>query len=660
MSVSISDTGRLLSLTTALGAGERALYPVGFQAQEAISAPFGVEVDAVSSDPAIDANRLLFKPACLTVTQVSQPRHFNGMVRAVTASGVPVRGMYRYTLSIVPKLWFLGQTLDCRIFQQKTAGDIVTTLCGEIGQTLQTKLFSDLPSLDYVTQYNETGLQFVSRLLEQAGLFYFFEHTASDHTLIVTNANQAFPATPKPVLAVIHEGNNIDTLSDWRQRSATTFGSVNLQDYDLTQTTSGNIPQATIATTFTQAAGIAGRKAMQWPALSVDNAVVSDRTRFAMEAAEAEVSLTQTASTNHTLAPGGCFTLLRNPFTGAESVDYVVRAVSHQGTDESWVAAGAQPSYANQASVFPAAVTWRQKLAVPRPQMAGIFAAIVLGDAGDEIHTEQYGRIKVRLMWDHRNDTTADQGVWVRVIQPWAGNTWGWQHLPRVGSEVAVAFMDGDPDRPVVVGGLYNANMMPVFPLPGQANKSGLRSRSTKTGGSANFSEFSIDDTIGSELFYVHAEKDMTREVENDDKLTVSNTQTITVAKGRAATIHDGGDKLTVTAGGRTATVQDGGDKLTVNTGGRTATIAAGGDSLTVQSGDLSMQVSTGAVSIEALQSITLKVGGNTLTVDQSGISLKGIMVQIEGQAMVQVKGPMIQVNADGVLILKGGIVMVN
>ena len=454
-------------------------------------------------------------------------------------------------------------------------------------------------------------------------------------------------------------------------------------DYDPSQTALLNANQPTTLT----ASGVATRDATRWPALSYVAGDVSARAKIDIEAAEAAVSLVEAEGSNVSFGPGSRFTLAKSPFSGASGVDYVVRSVNHSGYDETWVGGSSTPHYENALTVFPVAVPWRQPVAIARPVMAGIFAAIVIGDSGEEIHTEALARIKVRLMWDHRSDTVADQAVWVRVIAPWAGDSWGFQHMPRVGTEVAVAFMDGDPDRPVVVGGFYNASMAPIFPVPAQQNKSGFRSRSTKSGATANFSEFSFDDTKGSELVYLHAEKDMTREVENNDSLTVSNAQTITIAKGRTATITDKGDSLTVKGGDHTTTVSQGDQSntvsqgnysntistgnhttkvstgnlaTTVSTGNHTTTVSTGNHETTVSTGNLKISVSMGAVSIEAMQSITLTVGGNSVTIDTSGVTVKGTMVQLQGQAMLTAKAPMVQVSGDGLLQLKGGIVMIN
>jgi len=613
------DPKWLMGLTTALGA--TALLPIEFQADETISAPFDISVEAVSRQQLVDPDQMLFKPATLTVKpNVGDPRLFNGMVSSVTASGTPDRGWWHYTLRIVPKLWFMGQTADCRVFQQVTIASILQTLFGEAGQTLSMVASPGAPQ-DYVTQYNETDLQFASRLMEQAGYFYIFQHSDGDHTLIVADQNSAFPASPSPTLAVVHEGGGIDVLSEWQSTTRTAWGKARLIDYDPSNPTTA--PDETTSTRL-GASGASGRDVMQWPALTWQGSEVTARTKIMMEAAEAEAALIAAAGRTQTLSAGSRFKLYRDPFSQAMGVEHVVRQVLHSGSDETYLGGTEAANYSNTLSVFPATVPWRQKLVTPKPVMAGIFAAIVLGESGEEIHADSLGRIKVRLFWDHRAETVASQAIWARIIQPWAGDSWGWQHLPRVGTEVAVSFMDGDPDRPVVVGGMYNGQMAPVFAVPGEENKSGWRTRSTKSGGTSDFSEFSVDDTKGAELLFMHAQKDMTLEVENNRSESIGDTDTIQIQAGR------------------------------------TTTIVKGGDQLTVKAGDLVIEVSTGKVSIDAMVSITLTVGQSSVTIDPSGITIAGGLVKLNGQSMVQAAAPMTQVTGDGMLTLKGGVVLVN
>ena len=627
---------RLLALTTALGG--TALTPVSFRAEEAIGEPFTVVVEVVSTEPTIDPDSLLNFPACLTVNrQNSGDRYFHGAVRAFSGSGRPIRGNWAYTVEIVPRLWFLSQTIDCRVFQNQSVADIVTKICGEVSQTLTLKIYGAKSPKEYVTQFNETDLDFLRRLMEGEGYHFHFEHTQGDHTLVVTDQNNGFPTTPKPTLAVVHEGGGVDVLTEWRKSLATAHGKVHLQDYD--PANPATAPTGKQSTTLgTTGSGL--RDVFRWPALSMSAGDATSRARAIMEAAEAAVALRESASENHLFSAGSRFLVLRDPFDGAASKEYVVRRVTHYGQDDSWVNNGGTASYSNMLTALPVATPWREPMITPRPVMAGVYAAIVLGGQGEEIHADSLGRIKVQLFFDHRSETTSDKAVWARVVQPWAGNTWGWQHLPRVGTEVAVSFMDGDPDRPVVLGGLYNGTMQPVFAIPAEQTKSGLRTRSTKTGDTSTFSELSFDDAKGSELLYVHAEKDMTIEVEHDQSLTVTNDRTHTVKQKETIEIDDS----------QTNTVKN----------GRTTTISASGDKLTVEGGDLTIDVSSGSIAMTAMQKITLTVGGNSITISQSGIEVKGIMVSVQGNASAEVKGPMVTVSGDAMLTLKGGITMIN
>ena len=465
--------------------------------------------------------------------------------------------------------------------------------------------------------------------MQEAGYFYFFTHSETDHTLVVTDQNQGFPQ-PRTAMSVVHEGGGIDVLTEWRRTGATAPGAVHLADY--TPLTPGSSPDASQPTTL-GAAGAASRAVFEWPALADTQDQASTNARIHMEAAEAETGLIAAAGRNRLLAPGMRITIARDPFDAAQGVEYVVRSVSGSGQDESWVGGDEGARYANRLVVFKSATPWREKLSTPRPRMSGVHAAIVLGGEGEEIHADRYGRIKIRFFWDHRQDATADTTCWTRVIQPWSGNSWGWQHLPRVGTEVAVAFLDGDPDRPVVIGGFYNGNMMPVFAIPGEQTKSGFRSRSTTQGDTSTFSELSFDDDKGQEKVRLHAEKDMTVEVEHDQTVTIDNSQAVTIKNGRKTKISAAGDQLTVDDGGIT---------------------------VTATSGDIALKASGASIKLDATMSIELTVGGNSIKIDASGITISGMMVKLSGNAMVQVDAPMTKVNADGMMMLKGGIMMLN
>jgi type VI secretion system secreted protein VgrG len=252
---------------------------------------------------------------------------------------------------------------------------------------------------------------------------------------------------------------------------------------------------------------------------------------------------------------------------------------------------------------------------------------VVVGPSGEEIYSDKYGRVKVQFFWDRLGKRNENSSCWVRVSQVWAGKNWGAMFLPRIGQEVIVDFLEGDPDQPMITGRVYNAEQMPPGTLPDNQNISGFRSRSTKGGGEHDANVLTFNDTKGSEVFYMRAQKDMAVRVENNDDLKVFNDQTIT--------IHNN----------RTEVVEQGNETITIQQGNRAVTISKGNDSLEISMGNQSIKLDMGASTTEAMQSITLKVGQSSVKLDQMGVTIKGLMIQIE---------------ADAVLTLKGGLTMIN
>jgi type VI secretion system secreted protein VgrG len=284
----------------------------------------------------------------------------------------------------------------------------------------------------------------------------------------------------------------------------------------------------------------------------------------------------------------------------------------HSASDESWIAGGAVPSYKNSFSCLPTTLPWRDRLTIERPRMDGVYSGLVIGIPGEEIYTDSQGRVKVWLRFDHHHDATPEGSIWVRVSQPWAGKGWGWQYLPRVGTEVVVAFMDGDPDRPIVIGGVYNGEQLPPFPLPDQKTKSGLRTRSTLGGTTSEYSEFSVDDKRGEELVFLHAQKDHKVEVEQKETINIGQSQSVTIGTGR------------------------------------TVEITSGGDSLTVDEGNLSISVSAGAINVTATEEITFRVGASTITISPAAILISSPAIEINGEATVNINAATVDIEAEG------------
>jgi type VI secretion system secreted protein VgrG len=610
--------------------GPNALIPIALSAREGIGTPYAYSLALVSEQAGIDPDQMLHQRGCVTLRRDADiARYFSGVFQEFAPSGTPRSGMASYSALIVPRFWFLCQTIDCRIFQEKSVVDILQQMFDDAGvERVSFRVAGERTPMPYTTQFNETDFQFATRLMEQAGYFYFFEHDGDGETLVIADNNTAFSDIPQATLRFDASDEAEDVLVTWRNPGSTAWGSVSLRDYDPTAPTKAL--QATDKAS--DSAGQAERRdVFRWPAVTFQNEEVSDRARRMIEASAAAVSQSGSSSTFRGLVAGGRFTLKDDPLGGGGGGAYVVTSLSAEVIDETWDTAGGSSHYSNSFACLPDAIPWRQQIATARPTMAGIHAAVVLGPEGEEIHTDDLGRVKVRFFWDWRRETNAAQAVWARVMQPWAGNQWGAQFIPRVGTEVAVAFVDNDPDRPIVLGGLYNANQTPIY-SESEKTKSGFRSRSTIGGGRSEFNEFTFDDKKGSERVYLRGQKDLATEIRHNASHSVGNDRSRRV----------GNDETVSVAGQQTITV----------TGNRQVEIKRGNDSLTVDEGDITIESSSGNITVRAMQSITLSVGNSTIRIDPGSISIEATSISISG-AMVSIEG-------DGETSIEGGIVSIN
>lgn len=495
------------------------LHATRMIAEERLSWPFEVQLEVVSTNQAVEPNQLLHKPVTITVHLNDYPdRYISGLVRKFENLEKAQRDRWYYRLEVVPALWFLSQTVDCRIFQRLTTVEILRRLFSEQGvEPVDFRIFGAQREREYTTQFNETGLDFVHRLLQEAGYFYFFEHRSSGTTLVIADRNEAFQPVQRPLHRVNVYGTNTDVLNGWQTSGRTTYGRVRLRDYDPEKPA---YPVTGDDTTVLGAADAPKRDVFRWPAMTTSNEVAGDRARFRMQAGEAYASLCSGTGHDPLFAPGLCFELECDPSSFAENVPYVIQRTRQEASDSLWFADSGPSEWKTDFSCFPQSTPWRDEMSIPRPAMSGVYSGIVLGEDGQEIHADELGRIKVRPLFDHREDTVAGKAIWVRILNAWSGHRWGWQHLPRVGTEVGLSFMNGDPDNPVVVGCFYNADMMPVFSIPEQQTIQGFRSRSTLKGGEQQYSELSFDDRIGAERVLLHAQKDYRVEVEHDETVT--------------------------------------------------------------------------------------------------------------------------------------------
>jgi len=375
-----------------------------------------------------------------------------------------------------------------------------------------------------------------------------------------------------------------------------------------------------------------------------------------MEAEEAPYQLVTARSGNMSLFPLGSFTLDDHVIESEKNKKYAILSVSHSAYDHATTPGGSGSGYSCTFSCIPAEIVCRPARVTPKPRISGPQTAIVVGaSSSDEITTDKYGRIQVQFPWDRKKKTSC----WIRVAQSIAGKQFGAIYLPRVGHEVVVSFLEGDPDRPLVVGSVYNADNMPPYTLPDNKTQSGYKTRSTVNGAASNFNELRFEDKKGSEEVYLQAEKDFNCLVKHDQDLKIGNNQTIEVTNDRTEKVKQGNESVTIQQGNRSVVVNTGNDTHQIGQGNRSVTISMGNDSLEIKMGNQTTKVSLGSVSTEAMQSIELKVGQNSIKIDQMGVTIQGMMVSIEGQTQTQVKGLMTQIGGDAMLQLQGGITMI-
>ena len=322
-------------------------------------------------------------------------------------------------------------------------------------------------------------------------------------------------------------------------------------------------------------------------------------------------------------------------------------------TDSSTLAAGSggTESYSGTLNLVAAARNWMPTPRHPRPVLAGLYSAKVTGPSGEKIHVDEFGRIKLKFRWDQLGKDDDTSSCWVRVAQSAAGAWGGTWFLPRVGDEVLVAFLDGDPDRPIVTGSVYSKDAKPPFDPKANRAQSGISTRSYKSDSKDDANVLRFEDKKGSEHVFLHAQKDLNVEVENDETRAIDHDQTETIKNARTVTVKDSHDTLTLEKGNRVETIKMGNDSLTLK---------MGNESHDIKMGNLSVKCDLGKVTIEAMQSITLKVGQSTVVIDQMGVTVKGMMITEEATAMHKTKGVMVQVDADAMVMVKGGLVMIN
>lgn len=653
------------------------LRVVQFAGTELMSGLFEFQVEVACENPDIDFADVVGRPALLTVHGDGSSRWLNGMVsRFEQINELPRNAIYRVT--VVPRVWRLKHRQDCRIFQRLDTPAILKKVFAQAGvpsDQVRFVLASNYEPRDYCVQYRESDWDFVSRLMEEDGLFYFFEHSEDAHVLVIGDGMPALkPVAGGEVLPFRRQASMVvleDHVHRFRFSEEIRPGRTRLRDFRFKQPDLGlEVEHEADAATDLEVYDYPGE--YQDPARGT---LAKGKTiaRVRLESLQATRRVGQGESDCERLCPGRLFTLAehsREDYNGR----YVLTGVSHQG-HQPQVLGEESPrgelSYSNSFTCIPENVPYRPARVTPRAYVRGVQTAVVVGPAGEEVHVDEWGRVKVQFHWDRQGRMDEHSSCWVRVSQLWAGPTWGAMFIPRIGQEVIVDFIEGDPDRPIIIGRVYNGNNLVPYELPAQKTRSTIKTRSSP--GGEGYNELRFEDEKGQEQVFVHAEKDMDVHVKHDsfENILHDRHQTIggtgkdgkvgdqnemvyrdkNLKVHRHSQEHVGGD-LKLMVGG----IDGQGDADIVIKSNRVELVHSDshlhvkkdlnekvdanrslmvGEELHMKVGELTalesgkeIHLKSAKIVIEAASGITLKGPGGFITIDASGIAIKGKLIQ--------------------------------
>jgi type VI secretion system secreted protein VgrG len=682
---------------------------VQFSGVEAMSQHFRFDVTALAAEGDIAPGDVIGKPATLTFNVGKDARFLNGIIARVE-QGEEDKKVVAHRFVIVPTVHCLLFRHDLRIFQEMTAVDVVKKVLDDAGissDEVGYRTDGSYPKREYCVQYRESDWDFIARLCEEEGISFFFEHADGKHKLVfVDSPNGLAPIAGKQAVPFhIATGALVQDEAVSVFRVAAQIGSdeITLRDWDfkrptvlLEGTSTGKVKQ--------------GLAVYDFPAEALDSSDAKRLSKVRLEEATTESRVGRGDSNVPRLMPGAVFELTDHPIESL-SGKWIVVEVDHVGHEPSMTLGSDAAPYGNRFRAVPAGTPIRPARVTRRPIVHGSHTAIVTGPAGEEVHVDEHGRIKVQFHWDRLGKKDEKTTCWIRVAQAWSGPAYGAMFLPRIGHEVVVSFLEGDPDRPLVTGSVYNAANVPPYALPAEKTKSTIKTRSSPGGSAANFNELRFEDKKGQEEILIHAEKDHTIEVENDEnehighdqsvvvdndrtrrvganetvtvgasrKLTVGVDETDVIGANWAATVGANATvsiatNLSVTLGG--AFTQSVAKAATISIGeGKEESIAKGStrsvgedDSVTIDGSsttevgkslslsvakDASMDVD-GAYALTVGKSYALECGDGKITVQKNGdILIEGKKIVVKGSGPIELQGSKLTIKSDGAVEVK-------
>ncbi|WP_458376899.1 type VI secretion system Vgr family protein [Pseudomonas fluorescens] len=528
---------RLAKITSPLGPDALLLKDMG--GGEELGRLFNYELQLHSLDNAIDLNQLLGKPLCLSLQlDGGGERHFHGIV-ARCSQNVDEGQFASYQATLRPWLWLLTRTSDCRIFQNLTIPQIIKQVFRDLGfSDFEDALSRPYREWEYCVQYRETSFDFVSRLMEQEGIYYFFRHEQGRHVLVLADAYGAHTSVPGyasvPYYPKNEQQRERDHIHDWHLAQEVQPGSLELNDYDF-QRPSARID---VRSAMPRPHTAGDYPLYDYPGTYVQSEDGEHYARTRIEALQTLHEQVELAGNARGLGPGHLFSL-----TGFSRQDqnreYLIVGARYYISQESGETGGgaASAQFGSSLTCIDAQQSYRPLPNTLRPIVKGPQTALVVGPKGEEIWTDQFGRVKVHFYWDRHDQSNENSSCWIRVSQSWAGKNWGSMQIPRIGQEVIVSFLEGDPDRPIITGRVYNAEQTVPYDLPENATQSGMKSRSSKGGTPANFNEIRMEDKKGAEQLYIHAERNQDIVVEVDESHSVGHDRNKSIGHNETVTI---------------------------------------------------------------------------------------------------------------------------
>lgn len=681
----ITQGEREITVITPLG--EDVLLLTKMTGIEQLSRPFEYELELASENAAIAPADLIGQNVTVQmVLSADKVRYFNGFISRFRQIPSQER-LARYQATLVPWLWFLTCTTDCRIFQNKTVPEIVKEeiFQGKGFTDIEDRLSGQYPTLETCVQYRETDFDFVCRLLENEGICYFFRHENGKHTLVLADsisAHEAFPDYEDIVYhsPESHSAGEVNAVTDLSVEQSLQPGTVTLNDFDFKNTRKdlqarANIERDHVQTEF---------EVYDYPGNYVESADGDNYARKRIEELQAHYEVVQATTDARGLCPGFTFTLSDHPVEACNKQYLLTQSSMCFDAGEFYsTRSGGGSGYCAQITTLDVAQPYRPPRQTRPPIIAGPQTALVVGPSGEEIYTDEYGRIKLKFHWDRHSAGDENSSGWIRVAQVWAGKRWGALYLPRIGQEVIVEFLDGDPDRPIVTGRVYNGQAMPPYELPNNKTLSTIKSNSSK--GGEGFNEIRFEDKKGEEQIFIHAENNLDIRVKSDRFETVGHNRQLHVENDKTEGI-DNNRNETVGADHKEEIGKDRHLKVVGKEAkevGSSLSLTVGGNVIEVFKDNHSEQVTNdyyikGAnLVIEGTTNVTIKVGQSYIAIEASGIKLgttgtieldatgqvkvKGTSgVKIESPATAELESTSTTLKGNAMLTLQGGLVKIN